>query len=487
MTHSPGYPRRCSTRHTGRVLLTVSTTHHPATDLGYLLHKHPDRVQVFKQSFGTATVFYPQADEQRCTVALLLEVDPVGLARSRRSSPDFSLSQYVNDRSYAASSLLGVALADVFSTARRGLCRSRQELADSPIPLQIEFPVLPCRGGPAIAHRIFAPLGWDVRADPIPLDEGFPEWGASRYLHLTLTGTVRLADALNQLHVLLPVLDESKHYWQAADEVDKLLRSGAGWLAEHPDAELITRRYLGRRSTLTREALARLAELGDDVADNVDPPAEEEVAQSEPARVPLNTARHEAVHQALLDLHAGSVIDLGCGMGQFLQRLLRTPAFTRIAGCDVSTRTLQIAARRLRVAEMSERQSARLSLFHAALTYEDDRFAGYDAAVLMEVIEHIDPPRLAALERVVFGAARPGSVIVTTPNSEYNTRYAGLAGMRHPDHRFEWDRQQFADWSDRVGQDYGYRVRRTGIGEPDPELGCPTQMAIFTGKEATND
>ena len=174
------------------MLLTISTTltdRTPATDLGYLLHKHPDRVQEFKQSFGTAIVFYPEATEDRCTAALLLDVDPIRLARSRaKNAPDFSLAQYVNDRPYAASSLLGVALADVFSTARGGRCRSHQDLADSAIPLEIEIPVLPCRGGPALAHRLFEPLGWETEAIPIPLDERFPSWGDSRYVRLKLTG-----------------------------------------------------------------------------------------------------------------------------------------------------------------------------------------------------------------------------------------------------------------------------------------------------------
>jgi 3' terminal RNA ribose 2'-O-methyltransferase Hen1 len=463
------------------VLLTVSTTHHPATDLGYLLHKHPERIQEFPQSFGVATVFYPDASDDRCTAALVLEVDPVRLARSLAgNSPDFSLAQYVNDRSYAASSLLGVALANVFSTARSGRCASRQELADSAIPLEITIPALPCRGGADIARRLFEPLGWRVEAEPIALDPGFPEWGDSRYVRLRLSGVVRLADALDQLYVLLPVLDESKHYWQGPDEVDKLLRSGEGWLAAHPERNLVARRYLGRRSGLTQVALARLAELGDEVEDAVEPAEDEEVRQPQERRVPLNAQRHDAVHQVLLELAATSVIDLGCGSGQFLKRLVATQSFTRIAGCDVSTRSLRIAARGLRIERMSERQAGRVQLFQGALTYEDDRFAGFDAAVLMEVVEHVDPPRLAALERVVFGAARPGAVIVTTPNSEYNQCYEGLAGMRHPDHRFEWDRAQFAAWSDRVAAGYGYAVQRRGIGEPHETFGTPTQMAVFT-------
>lgn len=479
--------RRRFHRHTEAVLMTIATTHVPATDLGHLLHKHPDRVQTFDQSFGAVTVFYPEATEQRCTAALMLEIDPVKLARSRgKNAPDFSLAQYVNDRSYAASSLLGVAMASVFGTARSGRCKANQELADTPIDLEIVIPVLPCRGGSSVAHRLFEPLGWEVEATLLPLDERFPEWGESRYVRLRLTGTLRLADALNQLHILLPVLDESKHYWQGPDEVDKLLRSGEGWLVAHPDAELITRRYLAR-SGMTRTALARLAEIGDEVepADNDSP--DEDMRQPEAARTPLNQQRHEAVVAAVLEVGARSVIDLGCGEGHLLTRLLKAPAIERVVGSDVSTRSLQYAAQRLHLDELSERQAGRIALFHSALTYEDERFSGFDAAVLMEVVEHIEPSRLPALEHVVFGSARPGAVVVTTPNSEYNVLYEHLSGMRHPDHRFEWTRQEFSDWTDRVASTFGYRVEHRAIGAVDAVHGSPSQMAVFTRSEAADD
>jgi 3' terminal RNA ribose 2'-O-methyltransferase Hen1 len=466
------------------VLVTISTTHRPATDLGYLLHKHPDRVQEFRQSFGTSTVLYPEATDERCTALLALDVDPVRLARGRsRNAPDFSLSQYVNDRPYAASSLLGVALADVFSTARSGRCVSRQELADSAIPLEITVPVLPCRGGVDVALRLFEPLGWQVDATPIPLDEAFPEWGDSRYVHLVLRGRVRLADALNQLYVLLPVLDESKHYWQTSDEVDKLLSSGGDWLAGHPEQTLIVRRYLGRRGSLTHQALERLAELGDDVDRAVEAASEEEVAQPEERRVPLNAQRHAAVLRVIRETGATSVIDLGCGSGQFLATLVAERGLAKVAGADVSSQALAVAARRLRLERMGERQRERITLFQGALTYEDERFAGYDVAVLMEVVEHVDLPRLDALERVVFGHARPGVVVVTTPNVEFNALYESLSGSRHSDHRFEWTRGEFAAWCDRVATAYGYLVTIEGIGDVDPELGTPTQLGVFRRDE----
>lgn len=466
------------------MLLTISTTHRPATDLGFLLHKHPDRVQEFPQSFGTARVFYPEATEERCTVALLLDVDPIKLARSRKNSPDFSLAQYVNDRSYAASSLLSVAMGQVFSTARSGRCNANQELADSAIPLEISIPVLPCRGGTDIAHRLFEPLGWAVEAEPIPLDEAFPDWGDSRYVRLQLSGTIRLADALSQLHVLLPVLDESKHYWQGPDEVDKLLRSGEGWLAAHPEAELITRRYLARTGALTQVALQRLAELGDDPTESLIP-TDDDALQPLARRTSLKVQRHDAVLAALVELGAASVIDLGCGDGQFVQRLVQHSAFSRIAGTDVSTRSLQQAARRLRTDEMHDHQADRVQLFHSALTYQDDRFSGFDAAVLMEVIEHVDPTRLPALEQVVFGAARPTRVLVTTPNREYNALYDSLDGLRHPDHRFEWTRAEFGAWAQQIATAYGYTVQHRGIGDVDDNHGTPTQLAIFT--KVSND
>ncbi|MBJ8346220.1 3' terminal RNA ribose 2'-O-methyltransferase Hen1 [Antrihabitans sp. YC2-6] len=452
-------------------MLTISTTANPATDLGYLLHKHPDRVQDFGQSFGIARVVYPEADETRCTAALLLDVDSVQLARTRdRSAPDYALGQYVNDRPYAASSLLAVAIGSVFRTARTGKCDNRPQLAAARIPLEITLPALPCRGGPDLARRLFEPMGWAVDTATITLDETFPEWGDSRYLRLTLRGDIRLADALNHLYVLLPVLDDAKHYWVASDEVDKLIRAGASWLAEHPEKELITRRFLRHRSVLTRAAFERLAELGDDLETALDPAVDEE-----PTRVPLNALRREAVVGALDEIGAATVIDLGCGSGQLISALLDRPAITKVAGVDVSARALTLAGRRVK---------ERAELFQGSLTYTDDRFRGYDAAVLMEVIEHIDPPRLAALEQVVFGRATPQHVIVTTPNCEYNIRYEGLDGMRHTDHRFEWDRAEFQQWATRVGERYGYCLDIRAVGDNDPDLGSPTQMAVFTKRGA---
>ena len=486
-----------------RMLVTITATRPagadwPATDLGYLLAKNPDRVQSFEHAVGRSRVFYPQADEAVCTAALLLEVDPIALVKSRNlDSADFSLSQYVNDRPYAASSLLAVALGQVFRTAIRGTSKERPLLAATALPLTIRLPAVPASA--PLIERLFAPLGWEVAAVPIALDPAFPDWGESRFCDVKLTGAVRLADALSQLYVLLPVLDGSKHYWVSAEEVDKLLRAGEAWLPGHPDRELISRRYLGRRPTLVRTALARLAE-SDEVAendlDNAVEPEETEpeavAAQGEPGgteqppavarKLSLAAHRRDAVLAALKDVGAKRVLDLGCGDGALLRVLLHEHFFTEIVGVDVSARALQYAARKLRLDRQPELVARRITLKQGSLTYTDAALKGYDAAVLMEVIEHVDPPRLRALEHAVFHAARPAAVIVTTPNAEYNVLYETLeAGrMRHRDHRFEWSRAQFADWAQRVGATHGYAVEYRPVGEIDPDHGASTQMAVFT-------
>ncbi|MEV6395065.1 3' terminal RNA ribose 2'-O-methyltransferase Hen1 [Streptomyces sp. NPDC051907] len=482
------------------MFLTISTTgdlERPATDLGFLLHKHPDRAQTFSTSHGTAHVFYPEASAERCTAALLLEVDPVALVRrgkgkGRGGAPDSALAQYVNDRPYAASSLLAVALSTVFKSALRGVCAALPERAQSPLPLRVEVPALPARGGAELVRKLFGPLGWtSVEAEPVVLDERFPEWGDSRYVQLVLEGELRLADALRQLYVLLPVLDDAKHYWVAPDEVDKLLRAGEGWLADHPEQKLITSRYLARRWGLTRQAmerleLVRLAEADDLEVEDVDN-AVDEATDTEDRPVPLAEQRREAILNALRAAGASRVLDLGCGQGQLVQALLKDVRFTEIVGVDVSVRALTIAERRLKLDRMGERQAARVKLTQGSLTYTDKRLGGYDAAVLSEVVEHLDLPRLPALEYAVFGSARPGTVLVTTPNVEYNVRWETLpAGhVRHGDHRFEWTREEFRSWAGAVAQRHGYAVEFVPVGPDDPEVGPPTQMAVFTRADDT--
>lgn len=453
------------------MLLTISTTHSPATDLGYLLHKNPARLQSFDVSFGKVQIFYPQASAERCTAAMLLDIDPVKLVRGQHGEVD----QYVNDRPYVASSFLSVAIAQVYSNALAGKSKERQELADTPIPLTAKLAAVPARGGEKTLRRLFEPLGYEMELRGVALDETFAGWGASDYYAVELRATTKLSLLLSHLYVLIPVLDNEKHYWVGEAEVEKLIQHGQGWLAAHPEREFIARRYLRHKMRLTRSALTRLRE--EDAAPEDEAPLE--TTPEDEARIKLHDQRIGAVVAVLKQSGAHRVLDLGCGEGKLIQALLPEKSFIEIVGLDVSYRAIEVATERF--ATLPDVQKKRIRLLHGSLTYRDHRLDGFDAAGIVEVIEHLDEARLAAFERVVFESARPGTVVITTPNAEYNVRFATLeaGNFRHKDHRFEWTRTQFESWATRLAEQYRYTVSFLPIGPEDAEVGAPSQMAIF--------
>lgn len=467
-----------------QMLFTITSTTPPATDLGYLLFKNPERVHRFDLSFGRATVFYPEASGERCTMCLLLEVDPIGMVR-RKTGPSGDagiFTQYVNDRPYVASSFLSVAISEVFGTAMTGRSKDRPELAETEIPLEAFLPVLPSRGGERLIRDLFEPLGYGMAVESLALDSEFPEWGLSRYYSIRLSGKKRLKDLLAHINVLVPVLDDEKHYWVGDDEVEKLLRRGGDWLPAHPLKEEIARRYLKHRRSLAREAIDRLTNATSD-RDNDGPlstvsPSREDALE---ARLSLNSQRLAKVVAEVKSAGAQSVIDLGCGEGKLLHELMQVRQLARIVGMDVSLRLIERAIERLRLEQLTPTVRNRVELIHGSLMYRDRRLEGFDMATLVEVVEHLDASRLHAMERVVFECARPRSVMVTTPNAEYNVKFEALpAGQfRHPDHRFEWTRGEFTRWAEGIASRFGYRVRFDSIGEVDETLGAPTQMAVF--------
>lgn len=466
------------------MLLTIETTARPATDLGYLLHKNPARVHVVEMPHGQARLFYPHSDDSRCQVAILLELDPISLSRRIEGGDAAPLEPYVNDRPYVASSFLSVAIGKFLGTALNGRSKERQELADRALPWTVRLPALACRGGEALLERIFSPLGYELRiASHAPITSPpDPLQAEGRILDVTLTVECRLQELLQHLTVLIPVLDDKKHYWVGEDEVEKLLTRGGAWLASHPERELITRRYLRHQRRLTRDALARLLGEGGEEADPDRASERRDRMEDELERTAsLNERRIESVVAVLLQSGARSIADLGCGEGRLVRALLEERQFERILGMDVSISALQRAAARLHLADMPAARRTRLQLVQGSLAYRDERLADFDAAVMIEVIEHLELFRLEAMAKVVFGAARPRVVLVTTPNREYNARWPALAGgkLRHPDHRFEWTRAEFRAWSAATAAAHGYTVRHEGIGDEDPSLGAPTQMGVF--------
>jgi 3' terminal RNA ribose 2'-O-methyltransferase Hen1 len=464
------------------MLLKIATTHRPATDLGFLLRKNPANVHRADLPFGKSVLFYPEASEDRCEAALLLEVDPIQLVRGRKSSQgDGMLAHYVNDRPYAASSFLSVAINRVLRDAMAGRAKEREDLADTAIALELEITPLPCKGEDEIVHRLFAPLGYEVETQTALLDEAYPDWGESPYRTVSLTGTQRLADALTHLYVLIPVLDNAKHYWVGSDEVEKLIEKAGAWLQSHPERDLIANRYLRKRQ-FAQDALNLLDEkfgVADDDSEEPDAAAGE-MELEKPMR--LNDRRYEAIAAALVTAGVRRVCDLGCGEGKLLSRLMQEPSIDYMLGVEVSTPELEKAQRKLRLERMSPTQRARIDVVRGSLVYDDKRLEGFDAITLVEVIEHVDAERLDALERVVFAKARPGTVLVSTPNIEFNQTFENLkpGGLRHSDHRFEWTRAEFAAWAQSVCDRQGYEVHFEGIGDAHAEYGHPTQMAVFT-------
>lgn len=453
---------------------------HDARELGYLLHKHPDRYQSFSLSLGQAHVFYPEATPRRATAVLMLELDPVQLSRGKGAGrAQHALEPYVNDRPYVASSFMSVAISKVFASALGGRCPQRPELVEQALDWELELPVLPARGGEELLRGLFEPLGYEVTARRLGLDAQHPEWGEGHLWALTLRGHLRLEEVLSHLYVLIPVLDDEKHYYIGQDEIEKLMRHGEGWLSEHPLKELITRRYLQRHSSLVQEALVLLED--DELEDGGE--GDHDQQEEAPLRQPnLHQVRLDQVVSWLEEAHAERVLDLGCGEGKLIGKLLERPQFKKVLGVDVSVRTLQIAVRRLKYERMPEHKRARVELMHGSLIYRDDRLRGFDAAALVEVIEHIELERLEALEEAVFAHARPGLVIVTTPNVEYNACFESLSAgaMRHKDHRFEWSRAELQAWAKGVAARRGYEVRFEDIGPVQQPYGAPSQAALFS-------
>ena len=479
------------------MLLTITAEGENAAALSFLMHKHPDKLQQVELSVGTAYIFYPECKKEKVTAALLLDIDPIGMVRNAKNfaGKDFLLGQYVNDRPYVASSFMSSAISKAFSSAMNGSCKEHPEFIDMPLALTAKISVLPApRGGELLIKRLFEPLGYTVEAERHLLDTQFSEWGYGKYFTLTLKNTLPLKDLLSHLYVLIPVLDTEKHYFITQNEVEKLLQKGKGWLDQHPEREIIVSRYLINLKSLVRSAFEVLQAVEDGIIPDTDNEAEQDeltkIEDTAAAHTQLQKVKKERLHDIRLKLvaeklkqsGAASVIDLGCGDGKLLRLLLKEKQFTRIAGTDVSYSELEKSQDKLHWNEMPEKQRERLSLFQSSLTYRDKRFSGFDAAAVVEVIEHLDPNRLPALEKSLFTYAKPQTIVLTTPNREYNVRYENLSAgkVRHSDHRFEWTRSEFEAWAERVARENNYTVAFFPVGEEEENIGAPSQMAVFT-------
>lgn len=458
-------------------LLADDDADYSARDLGFLLHKHPDHVHERSTSAGETTIFYAEVSDQRTTAVLHLDVDPVGLVRGKNQQSNGLLAQYVNDRPFVANSFLSVAIVRAFAQSMAGKSKDRQALANRSLPFEVRIVPVALSGDLKLLAALFEPLGYTVTSPTVVDGDG------DAVIDLCISATLRLSDILNHLYVLIPVMDNFKHYFVSEEEIDKLLAKGDGWLADHPAKEIITRRALKHRRSLMNMALARLDESASQEEDEA-PKLKPEEQLEQPLR--LHALRLDTVADVLKQRNVKSVLDLGCGEGKLISRLIKERGLDRIVGVDPSVRALEAAHRKLRLHQAGDAMASRVTLQMGSLTYGDRRWKGFDAATLVEVIEHIEPHRLSALTMSLFGDARPQVVVMTTPNREYNVLFETMKEnqLRHPDHRFEWVRSEFEGWATGVANEYGYEVKFSPLGPVDEALGGPSQMAVFTLGEA---
>jgi 3' terminal RNA ribose 2'-O-methyltransferase Hen1 len=456
------------------MILELTTTHKPATDLSYLLHKHPDKLQTVNLSVGNAHIFYSEANEASCTACLLLDINPIDLVRGDRGRSAFLQEHYVNDRPYTSNSFLSTAIVKAFGSAINGTCHLRPELAQTPIPLKAKVHCLKVDCDRTYINKLFEPLGYKISYETIQLDSTFPGWGQSKAINLIVEKTTTLKEFLSQLYVFMVVLDNDRHYWVSRNDIDVLIRRGENWLHNHPEKDWITKRYLKNLRTLTNPALLRLA--------NEDELLEEQTLPER--KLSLHQQRLNKAFDFLKASGAASILDIGCGEGKLLKLLLKEGQFKKIAGMDVSFSQLQKAKENLYLDEASPGMRDRIKIFQSSVTYKDERLRNFDAAVLVEVIEHLDEERLPAMEQVVFGFAKPGTVVLSTPNAEYNVVFEKLQtqAFRHGDHRFEWTRQEFTQWCNKICVEFNYQVQVYPVGEEEENVGAPSQLAVFIKK-----
>lgn len=476
-------------------LETPKTIDYQASDLSDLLHKNPDNLHEFSVSFGKAHVFFSEHNDDVCSATLFMDLDSIDIVKSYQSPAGESrlLKQYVNDRPYAVNSFFTVALSRAYRTALSGKCPRKPELAKQALPFTVHLPVLPSRGGEALIRELFEPLGYQLTIQPYLYDSALPDWGNSSYFDVTFTATLTIQQLLQHFYVLIPVLDNEKHYWVTVDEVDKLLIHGSEWIPTHPKKPLIARRYLKKQGSLTRKALDKL-QVNESQLTEEELKADQEATQEKAdinsqakedkleKKIRLNDLRIQKVTETIRTYGVNNVIDMGCGEGKYLREYLKIPSLQKVVGVEVSSQVLKRAEERLKIDRLPERLRDKVKLLQGSLTYNDKRTQGYDMVTCIEVIEHIDEDRLDAFAQSLFGFAKPTYVVLTTPNVEFNATFENLpAGkFRHSDHRFEWDRKTFENWCDDVCQQYGYQVSFDGIGEVHPEYGSPTQMGLFT-------
>lgn len=439
------------------MLMTITCKGSDAQDLSWLLHKRPDRFQAFNLPYGTAYVFFPEYSDNKCIVTLLLDVESSGLNDiCKAKDGEF---QYVNPRQYLSGSLLSGAITKVFASAIKGVCEEKPELVDKVFNYEMEITSFSCRLNPDYIEKLFLPLGYEI---DFTKPSGQYSEIAQQFGNLKLIARTTLQKLLSQLFILLPVFDRQLHFWIGESQLEKFIRHSTGWLENHPEKSFIINEYFWPASELKYRVLEYF---------NAIPSADEKAPG-------LNALRQEEIINSLIRHDATSILDLGCGNGSLLELLAQEKRFSKIAGMDIAARNIDEARKKL--CSPGRRLCEAEYVFVGSLTYKDKRISNYDALVLSEVIEHFELERMVLVMKNIFEHAKPRLFIMTTPNKAYNIEYLlKYDEIRHPDHRHEFNEEEFTSFCQKFASQYNYELEMSSIGEKLPELGAPTLMGIF--------
>lgn len=450
------------------MLLTLRVTGPHAADLQVLLDKSPDKLHSTSLPLGVVHVFFPEASPDAATVALLVNVDAVAWS-SNESPAGFAL---------ANAATLSAAIAHVFSMALAARSPARPDLVTAMLPIEVRLSSFAVSRGTDDARALFAPLGYDVEVTEDALVESSTTQEHLVRHSVRLTKLAPLYEVLSHMYVLGPIVDDHAADPVLTAEREALLLHAEGAARGHPLAERITQAYAMRRTSETSAAVERLL-----VADSLGAPT-----NADATNVPtlLDDARIDAIVYELREVAAQSVVDLGCGDGKLLARLVREKALTRIVGLDVSYRLLDAASARMKLDRRGTKKSERLELLHGSLFYADSRLRGFDAAVLADVLQHVAADRLGDIEHVVFHDAQPKTIIVMMNGSGVwgaGSRRLPEAPNAQPAREqsaptdpHAWSTNQFDAWASGVSERCGYRVRLLSIGSSH----LPTRMAVFS-------
>ncbi|MCK1992095.1 3' terminal RNA ribose 2'-O-methyltransferase Hen1 [Peribacillus muralis] len=444
--------------------LTINASGNNVKAISYLLSKNPNNLYERKHKGHVVRLFYSTFTETEMEATIFVTPDPIELVKNTANSYD--ITHYINDREFAVSSIFCSLIRSALGTALNGQPKEEHaEWVNHPFSFQFDF-------GPVVStlsdnqlRELFEPIGYEVSITRPDIQYSFDMKDRSSTRTVSLKGLKTLQEGLRHLFVLIPVIDNYKHYYIDEKEIDKLERYGEGWLDDHP-----MRDFIYRQSLRFKEVYS--------IVENKKPEMKKDDKES---KVRLNDLRYEKIFDTVSQMHPSSVVDFGSGEGKLSVRLGFIEGVKEILAVEPSQSATLKALGRFDKVKDKEKFVIPKPLW-GSLFYYDEELKNKDVIILCEVIEHIDEHRLPKVMDTILQDYQPRALILTTPNREYNEVYDMEDALRHNDHRFEWTRAEFQQWCTARNHDDSYDLRFEGIGEEHVTQGCPTQMCVFERK-----